>query len=312
MVDTSIHLLTPDELNATNEMIMAAYALTQSRKNILQRYLIVQPDGSFVVKRDGRIVGFCAAKKYNTFAYIGLMAVHPAAQKQGLGYMLLEHILNWLDGCRCTTVLLDATPGGVALYKRHAFVEDDTTVVLRQDGDQVADIYERDEVSGNWDEEVGEGGERKEEVGGDETAGYDQVGLHGNELPALFAFDALSFGSERAEVLASYWADAPERVLVAHSQTGQIGGYLIAQSGVLGPWVALTADIAEQLLQQALALPFKSRPSIFVSARNEDALRLCERYGFKQQRTLSHMRKGEKVQRGRHTTLYGQASLGLG
>jgi ribosomal protein S18 acetylase RimI-like enzyme len=309
MADTSIHLLTPGELDAANEMIMLAYNLLQSRKNILQRYLVLQPDGSFVVTQDGRIIGFCAAKKYRSFAYIGLMAVHPAVQKQGIGHMLLGHILDWLDTCGCPTVLLDATPSGIALYKRHAFVEDDTTVVLRQDGVQVTRVDEHDEVSGNWDEEAGE---RNEEVGGDVAPVRDQSNLNGDELSALVAFDALSFGSERAAVLASYLADAPERVLITYNTDGQIAGYLIVQSGVFGPWVAETVDVAEKLLVQALTLPFKSSPSIFVSAQNEHALLLFERYGFKPQRTLSHMRRGEQVQRGRHTTVYGQASLGLG
>ena len=34
--------------------------------------------------------------------------------------------------------------------------------------------------------------------------------------------------------------------------------------------------------------------------------------GFRQQRTLGHMRRGQPVPRGRRTTIYGQISLGLG
>jgi hypothetical protein len=92
----------------------------------------------------------------------------------------------------------------------------------------------------------------------------------------------------------------------------QITGYLIAQSNILGPWVADTKKDAERLLIYALSLPFKSGPSVFVSAHNENALSLFERYGFSQRRTLKHMYRGKEVKRSRSTTLYGQASLGLG
>ncbi len=305
MVNTSIHLLTPGELGATDEVVTAAYGLLQSRKNTLQRYLALQPDGSFVAEQDGTIVGFGAAKKYASFAYIGLMAVQPAVQKQGIGHRLLEHILNWLDTCECPTVLLDATPVGAALYEQYGFVEDDRTVVLQQDREPLPDADERDEEAGDSDVSDVDDGHG-------ESGSYESRVLSGEELPGLFVFDAPSFGSERATVLASYWADNSQRVLVTHNQEEEITGYLIAQSSVLGPWVADTVEDAERLLAHALTLPFKNKPGIFVSAQNESALRLFERYGFTQQRTLSHMRRGEKVRRGRHTTLYGQASLGLG
>ena len=186
-------------------------------------------------------------------------------------------------------MLLDATPVGATLYKQYAFVEDDTTVVLQQDRDVLSDVI----VHNSSDS-------------------YASVVLKREELPALFLFDALFFGGERPTVLASYWADDSQRVLVTHNEQGQITGYLIAQSSVLGPWVAATREDAERLLAHALTLPFKNKPGIFVSAHNENALGLFERYGFSQQRTLSHMRRGEKVRRARHTTLYGQTSLGLG
>jgi ribosomal protein S18 acetylase RimI-like enzyme len=298
MVDTSIHLLTPGELDAANEMIMTAYNLTQSRKNILQRYLTLQPDGAFVAKQGSHIVGFGAAKKYSSFAYIGLMAVHPALQKQGIGRMLLEYILHWLDISGCPTVLLDAASPGVPLYKHYGFVEDDVTVVLQQERDPVRGV---NVVLGIPDV-----------VRGSEVGGRDTSGFYGEGLSALFAYDAPLFGSDRAALLASYWADNPQRVLVTKNASRQITGYLIAQSSVLGPWVADTVEEAERLLVHALTLSFKNRPGMFVSARHENALRLFERYGFIQQRTLSHMRRGKKVQRGRYTTLYGQTSLGLG
>jgi ribosomal protein S18 acetylase RimI-like enzyme len=295
MANISIQRLTVSELEAVDEVIVAAYGLAQGRKSTLQRYLALQPDGLFVAQQAGGVVGFGAAIRYDTFAYIGLMAVHPAAQKQGIGRLVLEHILAWLDTSGCATVLLDATPVGAALYEHLGFVEDDRTAVLQYSTDQIEYVSEK------------VAGERSR------SGMHNSVTvLGGDELPALFAYDAHSFGSERATVLASYWVDDPQRVLVTHNGEERITGYLIVQSSVLGPWVADTCEDAERLLAGALTYPFKDGPGVFVSARHEDAVELFKRYGFSQQRTLKHMRRGKEVKRGRSSTIYGQASLGLG
>ena len=289
MRNTSIHRLKISELDVVDEVIIAAYGLAQGRKSTLQRYLALQPDGAFVAEQDGVVVGFGAAIQYATFAYIGLMAVHPGAQKQGIGSLVLQHILNWLDASGCPTVLLDASPSGAPLYYRAGFVEDDVTVVLHSGNGQTDDAS-------------------RAKMNLRDCA----VVLSEIELPALFGYDAYYFGSERATVLASYWANDPQRVLVTHNVEGQITGYLIAQSSVLGPWVADTKKDARRLLISALTLPFKNKPGMFVSAANKDALELFEQYSFGPQRTLRHMCRGKKVQRARSTALYGQASLGLG
>ena len=283
-MSTSIHLLTENELDATDEVIKVAYNVVRGRKDTLHRYLALQPEGAFIAKQANKVVGFCNMMNYGPFAYFGLMSVHPAMQKQGIGHILLEHALAWVDRSSCPTVLLDATPIGVPLYKHYGFVEDDQTLILR----------------------------RSHNVSLPETLSEHVFPLCEEDIPALVVFDAPAFGSERAAVLTSYWADDPQRTIVTYNAKGDITGYLIAQSNVLGPWVANTVEDAEQLLAYALTLPFKNEPSIFVSARNENALHLLDRYGFSLERASIHMHRGKPVQRQRHTTLYGQASLGLG
>jgi predicted N-acetyltransferase YhbS len=128
----SIDLLTVDDLEATNTIVMAAYNVRQSRMEALRRHLLFQPDGSFVAKDDGAIVGFGAVVDYGLFAYVGLMSVAPSMQKRGIGALILERLLAYLDERGCATVLLDASPAGKPLYDRFGFVEEDTTVVLKQ------------------------------------------------------------------------------------------------------------------------------------------------------------------------------------
>ncbi len=281
---TSIHPFTEAELEITNEMLKAAYNVPLSRKESLCRYLALQPDGAFVAKHDDRIIGFGGAMDYGSFAYIGLMAVHPTMQKRGVGRLILKRLLTWLDERGCPTVLLDATPVGAPLYKHYGFTAEDTTTFLR--------LTQRVPLPHALSEGISP--------------------LSEADIPSVIAFDTPYFGADRHAILTSYWNDDPQRAFIAHDSNGQITGYLFAQPTTLGPWLANTVEDAERLLLQALTLPFAGEPNVFVSVHNADALQLLNRYGFTQQRTLSHMCRGRHIQRGRHTLIYGQASLGFG
>jgi ribosomal protein S18 acetylase RimI-like enzyme len=250
----------------------------------LRSYLTFDSAVAFVAKESDTVVGFGGVLDYGQFAYIGLMAVSPIVQKQGIGQLLLERLLAWLEVRSCPTTLLDASEVGEPLYRRNGFQEDDQTAVWQQ----VKHILLP----------------RILPLGVSQLAEAD--------VPALVQFDAPHFGSERAQVLAAFCTRYPHRVLMARATNGEITGYAIAQYHVIGPWVASTKDDAERLLVHALAMPFESKPTIFVSAHNTNALNLLTRYGFAQQRILSHMWLGKHIVRNRSTTLYGQASLGFG
>src|SRR5436309_12634154 len=99
----SIQPFTAAELEATDAVIMAAYNIQHSRKESLLRYLALQPGGAFVAEYNGTVVGFGGALDYGSFAYIGLMCVHPAMQKRGLAGLLMEQLLAWLNERSCPT-----------------------------------------------------------------------------------------------------------------------------------------------------------------------------------------------------------------
>ncbi len=280
----SLHLLLESDLDAVDEVIMAAYNVPSSRKDTLQQYLELQPDGAFVVMDNDKVVGFGATLDYNIFAYIGLMSVHPSAQKRGVGRLLMDTLLAYLAKRQCRTVLLDANHAGTPLYRQYDFVEDDRTLHMRHAQNIVIPSTHSESLSH----------------------------LKGEDFTQLAAFDATYFGASRVALLASYYAQEPKRVFVTRERNGDITGYLIAQARTIGPWVASSLKDAEQLLAHALTLPYTTEPTVFVSARNTDAFALLTQYGFVQARSLSHMRKGLPVGRGRATELYGQASLGFG
>lgn len=279
----TVHPLCEADLDATDIVVMAAYNVAQSRKSSLQFYMSLQPDGAYVAKDGKTIVGFGAALNYGPFAYIGLMSVHPSAQRRGVGRALLQRLLVWLEEQHCPTALLDATPVGAPLYEQFGFGTDDMTVVMRQE----------------------------QEKPHNKRISYSRVSLlQEQDVEALIAFDAPLFGARREAVLTHYIQ--PGRVFVTRDEHERITGYIVAQPHTLGPWVAHTPEDAEQLLLAALTLPFEEKPSVFISANNYDAVTLLQRYGFVKQRDLKHMYRGEYVQRARQTALYGQISLGLG
>ncbi|HVB20320.1 MAG TPA: GNAT family N-acetyltransferase [Ktedonobacteraceae bacterium] len=275
---------TEAELEATDVVVRAAYSVAQSREDSLRSYLTFQSAGSFVAKEHDAVVGFGGVLDYGPFAYIGLMSVSPTVQKRGIGQLLMERLLAWVEARSCPTTLLDANPAGEPLYRRNGFLEDDRTVEWQQNEHVLLPRHLPLGVSL----------------------------LTEAELPALIQFDVPHFGAERAQVLSAFCARYPHRVLVIHTSDERISGYAVAQSHVIGPIVAQTQEDAERLLVHALTLPFESKPSIFVSAQHNEASHLLTRYGFVQQRTLSHMWIGKHIVRNRHTTLYGQASLGFG
>ncbi|GAC1456334.1 MAG: hypothetical protein PVS3B3_28200 [Ktedonobacteraceae bacterium] len=280
----SLHLFSEIDLDAVDEVIKVAYNVPYSRKDTLRHYLKLQPNGAFVVKDNNTVVGFGAALDYGSFAYIGLMSVHPSVQKRGVGRLLMDTLLTWLAERECQTVLLDANQAGAPLYLQYGFVEDDRTLDMRQVQNIVLPHTHSERVSR----------------------------LKNTDFAQLVAFDTPYFGTSREALLARYYADDPQRVFVTHGSSGAITGFLIAQTRTIGPFVARSVEDAEQLLQQALTLAYRAEPIVFVSAHNADAFALLAHYGFTQARSLHHMRKGLPVERGRATTLYGQASLGFG
>lgn len=283
-MNLSVRHLTEADLEVAGTIAMAAYERTQSFEAEVRYSLTLQPDGWFLALRDEEPVGLGGAVDYGPFAYLGLMSVLPAVQSRGIGMALMERILAWADDRGCPTILLNARPRAVSLYERCGFIEIDRTLQLQ----------------------------RANNLPLPQSSASQVTILSGDELLKVAAFDAQAFGAERLPALSTYAALVPERFLVSHDATGQVTGFLVARYGQLGPWIAATVADAEQLLLQALALPFSSPPTVSLSARHHAGLDLLARYDFRLQRALPHMRRGQPLQRDSQHGIYGMDSLGLG
>ena len=278
----SIHTLTAADLDRADAIQQAAYG-GGSRKDRLQLYLSLQPDGWLLATLDGEPAGIAGGTNYGTVGHIGLVAVDPSKQRHGVALALMEHLLDWFAELRCPVIQLDASEAGAPLYRRLGFVEDEKTLGFTQD-----DCVLR-------------------------PAQSERIGLlNVADIAALTAFDTPIFGGERAAVFAAALAEAPERAFVARDSERQISGYLFAQPQVLGPWAAHTPADAEALLAAALTLPFAGAIRTLTPGSNADAAKLLMRYGFSPRRILRRMRRGGATAAGRRSRLYGQASLAIG
>lgn len=282
----TIQTLNDTDLEAVDAVVVAAYKAPRSRKASLQTYLRLQPDGWMLALLDNKPVGLGGLVNYGTFAYLGMMSVLPAMQGKGIGKELMRHLLKWAEEKECASILLDATEAGSYLYTSFDFVEVNKTQEWQCD--RVGELTTYHQASSNL------------------------IDISTSDLPALAEFDAAYFGAPRTRVLEEMLRKYPKRAFAIWDKSGQINGYLFAQERSIGPWVARTVEDAEDLLTQALTLPFKENMvTVNMSAMNHEGMQLLERYSFRSQRTLSYMQRGKDVSRDLQK-IYGQAAFALG
>jgi predicted N-acetyltransferase YhbS len=283
----SVRPLGVKDLDSADEIVVAAYQALRSRRTELERYLRLQPDGWLLVLLDDVPVGLGGLTNYGVFSYLGMMSVHPRAQRRGVGKVLMEHLLRLNKQWECPTILLDATDAGARLYQPFGFREIAKTAQWRLSRDILP-------------------------VPRHEAQPLSISTIQPEDVPALVDFERSDFGVDRRSVLRLMCEEYVERAFVARNQRGEVEGYIYAQNQSVGPWMAHSVEVAEALLRRALALPFTGAElSVNISPENTEGCNLLEHYGFQQQRVLSHMCWGEAVARDL-SKIYGQASFALG
>lgn len=276
-----IRNMTESDFGSAEVLLDLAFGCSGSRQAMLRRYLTLQPDGWRLVLRGGTPVGTGGALDYGSFAYLGLMAIHPDCRRQGIGQALMGHLVDWLDARHVPAILLDATPAGGPLYQRFGFVgEDESQWFVGSSGNAPA---------------------------AGETERARQA-----DLEAIGSFDAPIFGADRLRMLRLLLEEFPKRFLVSRDRRGDVAGYIVAQSTRLGPWVARDPEAAELLLRAAMALPLAGPPTVIAPSANGDAQRLLARCGFTLVRSTRHMRRGTLPHPRLRSSIYGQESFASG
>ena len=271
------------DIAAADHVAQAAFQTPGSRAETLHHYLSLQPDGWLVAEENGRIAGIGGAVDYGPFAWVGMMAVLPEMQGQGIGYKLLERILEWLDARRCPLVRLDATPAGQRLYPKLGFAEAGRTQQYAHSAQPSID-YDSSRVRP----------------------------MERSELEEVVEFDEVIFGARREKLLRLFWETYVGRSFVSRDRQGRVSGYLFAQKQRIGPWLAMTAEAGKVLLGAAGALRYDGGPRIIVPEENKAAGPLLKEAGYALRSTHSHMMRGNGTLPGMRRHVWGQASYALG
>lgn len=282
MTSPTIRRLAAADVEAAAAILTASFGPSPWDRGV-RRHLALQPEGMLLAELDGRPVGMVSGVDYGPFAYVGMLGIHPAAQRRGVARTLMDAVLAWIAHRSCPLALLDATPAGAALYEQLGFVDIGTSAIATR-------------VAATSPAELP----------------ADVALLPSSELNALAAFDAPIFGADRRAALALLQDEHPGRVLVTRDAAGGITGYAVAQARAIGPWVAQTRDAAEALLCAALTRAFDEPPRVLIPAGASDARPLLERHGFQVQRELRVMQWGTGRRSGQPALCYGLASFALG
>jgi predicted N-acetyltransferase YhbS len=279
----SIHPLVEKDVEGAAQILSLAFQRSSDWVGDLQLYRKIQPDGYIVAKMDEAVVGMVGATIYPDYAYVGMMAVHPANQRQGVGAALMRSLLTWLDRHQVPVVRLDASSFGQPLYERLGFVPYESVEIFQR-GDDLPACVSPSRVKP----------------------------LTISDLERVAALDAQAFGTDRSRVLRLLMESNPGRAFFIPDGNGNVSGYLITQKNRIGPWVMQNGEDAEALLQAALSLPVGGQVSVTVPGENKVAADLLRFYGFRCSRANRHMGKGTNAPAGQREMVFSQASLSLG
>jgi ribosomal protein S18 acetylase RimI-like enzyme len=239
-----------------------------------QRFLTMEPTGCFLAQWDGVPAGTATTLRYaSAVAWIGMVLVHPAYRRRGIGRALLNHAIAWLQQHRVRCIKLDATPAGKPIYDGLGFQSEWTLTRWEHPG-----------------------------LRGVKPTGARLRPWQASDAPLIAALDAAAFGVAR-EKLAEALARQSRLALVLESAPGRIVGYGFIRPGscatYLGPIVAASDENGLQLVQALLAPSAGERVFWDIPDANTAAVDWACRHGFTPERGLTRMVLGENTAPGR-------------
>ncbi|HEY4871987.1 MAG TPA: GNAT family N-acetyltransferase [Candidatus Dormibacteraeota bacterium] len=269
---------TDSELTRVDQLLTLAFG-SPSRRNELELYTKVQPDGWFVIEEDGRIVAVGGCLAYGSFSWMGLVGTHPAVRGRGHATRLSEHLVKWSYAKGCRTVALDASKLGRPIYERLGFQPVGSTVRLAR-----APMHEQLTPA----------------VGPVASATKDQV----------LELDSEIFGGDRSSLIEMLMAGHLGSRLVTRHTAGRLSGFLFVQDRLIGPGAAASPETVRDLIQDAMVA---SSPEQTLLLPSESAyLDVLLSLGFVEQQRLTHMRHGDQRIGGRRHQLLAQTSFAAG
>ncbi|MGD9754583.1 MAG: GNAT family N-acetyltransferase [Acidimicrobiia bacterium] len=290
-------------LPAIDEVLQAAYGVAGFGPSLARR-ITVQPDGFVAAEEAGddgtaRVVGVGTAVAYPDAGYgwLGLIGTHPDRERRGIGAAVTARLVELLERKGCAAVL-DASVAGRPVYERLGFVEAGVTTVLVA-GTPPARRAAPDQTP-----------DQTPDPTPDPTADGVAPPLVAADLAEVIAFDRRCTGADRSRLYGALCVEHEARSFVAR-RGRELVGVAFATERSIAPLLAVDEAALRSLLGAALRLRYASAPTVVLPASSGHRAAL-EAFGFTEQRTLTHMRRGIGRLPGERGLIAGQASLGEG
>jgi len=239
------------------------------------RLLELAPRGCFGTQIEETLTATATLFCYgNSLAWIGMVLTHPDFRRQGLATSLIRHVLGRADELGIPTVKLDATEIGEPLYRSLGFFPEQRV--------------ER------WSRAPNSPASRSNDAGPHDLAFWAEA-------------DASAFGADRSRLL--------HALLDCGQGYAASGGYLLTRAGknasYLGPCVAEDAGTARRLMETAFEAHPRQAWCWDLLPANGNAFALATELGFRPQRRLLRMFRGEPL-RSKEEWVYAIAGFEFG
>ena len=231
-----------------------------------QLFLHLSPEGCRVaIDETGKVVGTVTTVRYQDhFAWIGMVLVDPAKQRQGIGMQLLHEAIQILKDAE--NIKLDATPAGREVYLKLNFV--DEYKLSRMHVASLASL---------------------------QLTGSNARSMQARDLQVLIKFDHEVFGADRKDVLEWMFQGAPQ-LAYFDEEKNQINGYCFGRSGYnfthIGPVIARNLSTAKNLVSAALKNCGNGSVILDVLSHKVEWTTWLASLGFIEQRQLIRMYRG--------------------
>jgi ribosomal protein S18 acetylase RimI-like enzyme len=263
----------------------AAEEWVSENRTVLASFFEHAPHACLIAELDQEPAGICIATPYGASAFIGELIVRPQARAMGIGAVLLNHAVAYLQKSGARSVYLDGVPKAVPLYQRNGF-----RVVCRSL-----------RFSGSLP-----------------AVSHPEVSLlQPADLPDVLALDRREFGADRSFFLKRRWELYPElcRVLVENEK---IAGFILGRRGEgwvsAGPWVVeRDARYPLHLLESLSGAVKDDYFSVGILECNQAAIELVRSNGFVERPDCPlRMVLGESDQLGKSPQCYAVGSAAKG
>ena len=237
-----------------------------------------------VVDDRDRVVGVGSGIAYGELGFVGNMIVDVAQRRRGIGSVILESVVDFLESRGVVRLELYATQDGRPLYARHGFEPAGPSTMVR----------------------ITRGIGRPAE-------GVRLADATHEAAAELIAYDTPRFGGNRGTLLRAMLDDG-ERPLVVARRNGRIAGFgwLRPDGERVGPLVADSPEVAIALVWEALdRMPQAETLALNLPAGNRGGAERLAALGATLEAWDGRMARGPQVPR-REETVYANVVGALG